>query len=164
MLDPNTLQWADQVVYVSAKTEQLTVRGVEPIADPLTSLDSVKKAVASALYGTDDAPGGEGESATFEAAAQEMATRRVLLCIDNLETLIRDHPQEFEDFVQSLPRDWRVLVTSRVSVNGANVLSLGPIRREGAMKLNAIIHHCAVLVASMKHKCPVWWMSVIEVL
>jgi len=59
----------------------------------------------------------------------------VLLCIDNLETLIRNHPQEFEDFVQALPRDWRVLVTSRVSVNGANVLALGPIRREGAMKL-----------------------------
>jgi hypothetical protein len=98
-------------------------------------LDSVKKAVASALYGTDDAPGSESESATFEAAAQGMATRRVLLCIDNLETLIRDHPQDFEDFVQSLPRDWRVLVTSRVTVNGANVLSLGPIRREGAMKL-----------------------------
>jgi hypothetical protein len=135
LLDPNTLQWADQVVYVSAKTEQLTARGVEPIADPLTSLESVKKAIARALYGADDSPGDEGELATFETAAEGMANRRVLLCIDNLETLIRDHPQDFEDFVQSLPRDWRVLVTSRVSVNGANVLSLGPIRREGAMKL-----------------------------
>jgi hypothetical protein len=64
-----------------------------------------------------------------------MANRRILLCIDNLETLIRNHPQDFEDFAQSLPREWRVLVTSRVSVNGANVLALGPIRREGAMKL-----------------------------
>jgi cold shock CspA family protein len=135
MLDPGTLQWADQVIYVSAKTERLTARGVEPIVDPLTSLESVKKAVVRALYGSDDIAGTDDDRETFETIVAEMANRRLLLCIDNLETLIRDHPQDFEDFVQLLPRDWRVLVTSRVSVNGANVLALGPIRREGAMKL-----------------------------
>jgi hypothetical protein len=135
VLDPSTLDWADQLVYVTAKTERLTVRGVEPIADPIVSLDSVKTNVANALYGTDDLLDIEENARTFASALTGMASRRILLCIDNLETLIRDHPQDFEDFVQALPRDWRVLVTSRLSVNGANVLALGSIRREGALKL-----------------------------
>ena len=135
LLDPSTLDWAQQLVYVSAKTEQLTARGVEPIPDPLTSLASVKNAIVGALYSFEDADENGNDVTEFETVAKELANRRVLLCIDNLETLIRDHPQDFEDFVQSLPREWRVVVTSRVSVNGANVLSLGPIKREGAMKL-----------------------------
>ncbi|HET6841291.1 MAG TPA: hypothetical protein VFK06_06340 [Candidatus Angelobacter sp.] len=136
MLDPNTMQWADQLVYVTAKTERLTSKGVEPISDPIVSLDLLKSSVASSLYRTSDIEGiDEEESTTFKVAITEMAKRKLLLCIDNLETLIRDHPQDFEEFVQGLPPDWRVIVTSRVSVNGANVLPLGPIRREGAIKL-----------------------------
>jgi hypothetical protein len=135
VLDPGTSGWADQLVYVTAKTERLTVRGVEAIADPVLSLDSVKQAVARALYGSDDQSAAEEAPQDFDRATNEMSARRIIVCIDNLETLIRDHPQDFEDFVQSLPREWRVTVTSRVSINGANVLSLGPIRRDGAVKL-----------------------------
>jgi tetratricopeptide (TPR) repeat protein len=100
----------------------------------VTSLDSVKLSVSQALYGLESGTE-EAEVVSFEQASKEMGARRVLLCIDNLETIIRDHPQDFEDFAQSLPRDWRVIVTSRVTVNGANVLTLGPIRQEGALKL-----------------------------
>jgi hypothetical protein len=129
VLDPNTLGWADQLVYVTAKTEKLTPRGIEPIADPVVSIDSVKNAIAEALFGADGLTQTDSPAASFDSAAKEMSGRRLLLCVDNLETLIRDHPSDFEDFVQSLPRDWRVLLTSRVTVNGANVLSLGPISR-----------------------------------
>ena len=75
------------------------------------------------------------QSRAFESTTKGLAGRRVLLCIDNLETLLRDHADKVEEMVQELPPSWRVLVTSRVAVNGANVLSLGPIKREGAMKL-----------------------------
>jgi cold shock CspA family protein/predicted transcriptional regulator len=57
------------------------------------------------------------------------------LCVDNLETLLRDHADKVEEMIQELPPAWRVLVTSRVAVNGANVVSLGPIGRDGATKL-----------------------------
>lgn len=134
VLDPTSLGWTDQVVYVTAKTEQLTARGVETIADPITSLASVKRSVSQALYGLE--PGvDEADTVSFDRATKEMGERRVLICVDNLETILRDHPQEFEDLTQSLPQNWRVLVTSRVTVNGANVLALGPIKREGALKL-----------------------------
>jgi hypothetical protein len=164
MLDPSTMEWADQLVYVTAKTERLTSRGVEPIADPIISLDLLKSSVADSLYGTGDLEGVEEDSATFEAAVKEMASRRVLLCIDNLETLIRDHPQDFEDFVQSLPHDWRVIVTSRVSVNGANVLPLGPIRREGAVKLARDYTSYRGSGVSMRPNWAVWLMPVTEIL
>lgn len=134
VLDPSTLQWVDQIIYVTAKTEHLTDRGVETIANPVTSLDSVKRSVSQTLYGLESGAE-EGDVVTFEQASKEMCERRILLCIDNLETIIRDHPNDFEEFAQSLPRDWRILVTSRVTVNGAIVLTLGPISQAGGLKL-----------------------------
>ncbi|MDR3490364.1 MAG: hypothetical protein P4M05_36515 [Bradyrhizobium sp.] len=134
VLDPTSLEWTDQVVYVTAKTERLTAHGVETIADPVASLASVKHSISQALYGLESGVD-EAETVSFDQASKEMGERRVLLCIDNLETILRDHPQDFEDFAQSLPQNWRVLVTSRLTVNGANVLTLGPIKREGAIKL-----------------------------
>jgi tetratricopeptide (TPR) repeat protein len=122
-------------VYVSAKTERLTTKGIEPIADPVDSLDSVKGVLAVALLGEEAGETEEDQTKSFDVAMRQLAARRVLLCIDNLETLLRDHADKFEDFVQILPAAWRVLVTSRVGVNGANVLALGPIKRDGAMKL-----------------------------
>jgi hypothetical protein len=134
-LDPTTLQWADQIAYVSAKTERLTARGVEPIEDPVDSIESAKKVIASAILGEDVDSTEEGQSRAFGVATTRFAKRRVLLCIDNLETLLRDHAEKFEEMVQELPTAWHILVTSRVTVNGANVLTLGPIKPSGAMKL-----------------------------
>jgi hypothetical protein len=134
-LDPTTLSWADEIAYVTAKTERLTPRGIEPIVDPNDSLESVKLVVAGALLSDDAGNTDEAQSRAFDVAKERLAGRRVLLCIDNLETLLRDHADKFEAMVQELPAPWRVLVTSRVAVNGANVLSLGPIKRDGALKL-----------------------------
>lgn len=134
-LDPATLGWADEIVYVTAKTERLTPNGIQPILDPVRSLESVKQVVAGALLGKDAGETEDEQSRAFENVSKLLTARRVLFCIDNLETLLRDHADRFEEMIQELPPQWRVLVTSRVAVNGANVLSLGPIKREGAMKL-----------------------------
>lgn len=134
-LDPGTLSWADEIAYVTAKTEKLTPRGIEPIEDPVDSLDSVKQVIACTLLGDEADATDEDQPRAFDVATHRLAGRRVLLCIDNLETLLRDHAGSFEQMVQDLPASWRILVTSRVAVNGANVLSLGPIKRDGAIKL-----------------------------
>jgi hypothetical protein len=52
-LDPATLGWADEIAYVTAKTERLTVNGIEAIDDPSDSLESVKHVIAHALLGDD---------------------------------------------------------------------------------------------------------------
>jgi hypothetical protein len=134
-LDPASLGWADEIAYVTAKTERLTPTGIEPIVEAADSIESVKQVVAGALLGEDAGGTDEEQSHAFDVARQRLGGRRVLLCIDNLETLLRDHAESFEQMVQDLPAPWRVLVTSRVLVNGANVLSLGPIKRDGALKL-----------------------------
>ena len=132
-LEPATLTWADEIIYVTAKTENLTIRGIEPVKDPITSIESVRLAISRALSGGLDMS--EEQSLPFDVVITQLKDRRLLLCVDNLETLLRDNPLPFEQFVETLPASWRVLVTSRISVNGATVLTLDPIKREGATKL-----------------------------
>jgi hypothetical protein len=122
--DAGTLNWADQIIYISAKTERLTVAGVEAIKDPADSLSDVQAQIAAELDEED-----------WQSVLDSHHERRLLVCIDNLETLIRDHPEEFDTFVDSLPPSWRFVVTSRIPVNSANVITLGPIQRSGAVKL-----------------------------
>lgn len=122
--DAATLNWADQIVYLSAKTEKLTATGIEPINDLATSLDDVKKQIVMAL----------GED-NWQTTIDSQSERRLLLCIDNLETLLRNQPEEFDSFADSLPTPWRLVVTSRISVNSANVITLGRIKKDGAVQL-----------------------------
>lgn len=129
--EPSSLTWTDEVIYVTAKTEQLTVSGVQVITDPVDSLDRVRLALVDALRVANDLPDG----VAFEIALDTLRDRRVLVCLDNLETLLRDHSPAFEGFLADLPPAWRVLVTSRVIVNSATVLSIGPMNEQGAKRL-----------------------------
>lgn len=128
---PETTQWADEVIYLTAKTERLTATGIEPIADPIVSLNGVRKALLRALSDHHDLSLDE----PFDKVLSGLSSRRVVLFLDNLETLLRDHPPAFDDFVAPLPQAWRVLVTSRVSVNSATVLPIGSMTLEGAKRL-----------------------------
>ncbi|MBN8518975.1 MAG: ATP-binding protein, partial [Candidatus Accumulibacter sp.] len=83
-LDPATLGWADEIVYVTAKTERLTPNGIQPILDPVRSLESVKQVVAGALLGKDAGKTEDEQSRAFEDVSKLLTARRVLFCIDNL--------------------------------------------------------------------------------
>jgi hypothetical protein len=91
----------------------------------------VSRLVIEALAKHNEIP----DRATFHDASKMLEDRRVLLCIDNLETLLRDHPTTFDEFVSELPPRWRVLVTSRVSVNSAMVLPVDAMADGAARKL-----------------------------
>lgn len=129
--DPSTLRWAEHIVYVTAKTERLTVSGVERIADPVDSIRAVESAVVDGVAQHSD----ELRAATFGEVCRHMSARRVLLCIDNLETLLRDNPAEFEHFHADLPNAWRVLVTSRVPINSATVIPVDALTSSAGKKL-----------------------------
>ena len=117
------MKWTDEIVYITAKTERLTATGINKISDPIDSLDAVRELIAYALSQTNDL----GAGASYAHAVRQLADRRVLLCLDNLETLLLDHPETVEDFVADLPPSWRVLVTSRIPLNSANVLTIEPM-------------------------------------
>ena len=116
--DPATLEWADELLFATAKSERLTATGVESITDPIDSIESLKQVLAAALSSTNDIP----QDTTFEVATKLLRDRRILICIDNLETVVRDHPAAFDEFYADLPTAWRVLITSRVVVNSATVI------------------------------------------
>lgn len=47
-----------------------------------------------------------------------------MLCIDNLETLIQDDVNSVQDYIESLPETWKIIVTSRIPIDGAKTFSL----------------------------------------
>lgn len=129
--DPATLHWCDEIIYVSAKTELLTAAGIEPVNNAATTLDALRREIVSILSAQHDIE----STAPFDAVADQLASHRVLLYLDNLETLLRDAPDEFDDFFACLPDAWRVLVTSRVPVNSATIIPLGELSQGGAQQL-----------------------------
>jgi len=48
-----------------------------------------------------------------------ISEERVLLVLDNMEELVLENPTAVEDFLQKLPRAWFVLLTSRITIDGA---------------------------------------------
>jgi hypothetical protein len=133
-LDPSTLDWADEFLYVTAKTESLTKDGPVPLFNPIDSIEAVKAAVRDLLLELHPQPVGEESEneVTFSDTCKQHAERRLLLCIDNLETLLRDHAEAFDEFYSEIPPAWRVLVTSRVTVNSATVISLHQMKPDAA--------------------------------
>jgi hypothetical protein len=127
-LDPRTCDWADEILFVTGKTEQLTRTGPVPIDNPITSIDAVKTALVSELVASNELEGVD----SLEAVAEKLAARKVFICLDNLETLLRDHPAPFDDFLDALPENWRLLVTSRIPVESARNISIGRMQPEAA--------------------------------
>lgn len=110
------------VLYVTLKPERLTADGIVRLS-PVESLKELTNQIVLEAKGCFDT-----QANTFSELADELNSKSILLCIDNLETLLRDNQQEFEQFNYSLPGCWRVLVTSRVSVPSAALLSLSPLQ------------------------------------
>ena len=131
VLDPKTYEWADEIVFVTAKTERLTKDGPVSIDNPIASIDDLKASIVRELAISNELE----HVKSIEEVATVLGDRKVFLCIDNLETLLRDHPEPFDDFYTALPEDWRMLVTSRVPVDSATNVPINPMRPEAATAL-----------------------------
>lgn len=118
------------VLFCSLKQERLTANGVET----LTAAQSMEE-LSEELFNNivDIIP--EITSTCFDDACKELSSRVALLFIDNLETLLRDSPDAFVQFVDALPRQWTVLGTSRVSVDGSKAIPLPQLSKNDAASL-----------------------------
>jgi hypothetical protein len=125
--DPRSSDFLDRVLYVSAKTEELTHEGLREVEGNPSTLDAVRDAIAIEL----------GHNGDFATAVAREAEVRLLLVIDNLETLLRDSPTTFAHFYQGLPPQWRVAVTSRIDVDSATVLPVRPLSAGGSVSLTS---------------------------
>ncbi len=67
---------------------------------------------------------------------ENFASYKFLLWVDNLETLSNDIYEEFALFESSLPRDWKIIVTSRIRIReSSSIISLGPLEKKDAAQL-----------------------------
>lgn len=128
-ISASAAQFTDGVLWVSFKQERLTSRGIEILAAPasLANLELLLCAEASKIFGT--------EYVTFSEMKNQLSTKRLVLCLDNLETLLRDSPAPFNSFYEDLPEEWKVIVTSRIAVESAKNIPLDVLDKSGAISL-----------------------------
>lgn len=119
----------DAVIYVSLKQDKLTSEGIQALDAP-SSFEELKQTIVHEL---DDIFGGINVS--FSDATNNYANKKLLLFIDNLETVLRDSPKYFEQLNDELPSTWVVLVTSRIAVDGSKNLPLDVLNKPGALHL-----------------------------
>lgn len=99
----------DTIVWVSLKNQVLTAGGIKTLRDSITTTLGLYQAIAEPLGATPKDTIGEvlGELRDY---LQEF---RVLLAIDNLETLQHN---ELLDFLRDLPPTTKVVITSRIGL------------------------------------------------
>lgn len=98
----------DRIVWVSLKTQTLTMDGIRTIAD---SVDTTQALVDRLLFAV-NLPVHNDSEPVWARVTDEMATTRTLLVIDNLETL---GPQ-IRDLAISIPSGSKLLLTSRIGL------------------------------------------------
>lgn len=129
-LNPKWNQKINSILFCSLKNERLTAEGIEKI-NAIDGIDQIKESILHDLkeiYSIND-------QQTFEEACEILENEKILICIDNLETLLITSQDEFKDFNQSLPLQWRVIVTSRISLDSATTVSLQPLGKRHAYQL-----------------------------
>ena len=128
-LSPESSKSINSIVFCTLKNERLTADGIEQI-EAIDGVDQIKQSILkdlSELYNC--------VFSSFDHACNQLENEKILICIDNLETLLLHSQNEFIQFNQSLPLFWRIIVTSRVSVDSAITVSIDPLGKRHAISL-----------------------------
>jgi hypothetical protein len=128
-LSPKSSKYFDAAIWETLKQERLTKDGVEQLSAP-ASLEEIKRNISrsvSELFGSDDAG--------WESLIESFGDKRILLCLDNLEIVLRDNAESFQSFHEALPASWKVIVTSRIPVDGAKNLPLDVLDKNGSIAM-----------------------------
>lgn len=128
-ISTESANYFDGVVFVSLKTERLTSTGIETLAAPqsISELRSALTIQLDDLYGEDHLD--------FDQALSAYQEKRTCVFVDNLETLLRDEPKQFMDLYEALPPKWKVIVTSRIPLDGGKNMPLSSLDEGGAVGL-----------------------------
>ena len=127
--NPKTSEYADAILFISLKTESLTSSGVQYQSAPQTILQ-LKSELTQAAEETYEVPFSD-----FEECKEYLGDQKLLVCIDNLETLLRDNPEAFDELNLDLPPAWRVIVTSRTMIRSNQSITLEPLGNKHSISL-----------------------------
>ncbi|MEX2474474.1 NB-ARC domain-containing protein [Marinobacter sp.] len=97
------------IVWVTLKANRLTVKGIEQIKSAVDTGAGLFHEVSKNLSGLDPS---NAKTALAEIS-EYMSEFRILLCIDNLETI---SSEEVRDFLADVPADSKVLITTRIGL------------------------------------------------
>lgn len=130
----------DAVVFVSAKTQKLTGNEIERIQGAIRSSVGLIEVAATALGGP--------SSTSVDDLVELMGQFRVLLIIDNLETILDD---TIRNLLEQLPTGSKILITTRIRLGAFEFpIQLEPLSTSEANQLlraTAKTRECSRLVA-----------------
>ena len=66
---------------------------------------------------------------------QSKKNKKFILCIDNLETLLISNQGEFNDFLSDIPLTWKILITSRISIENSKIIKIKDLKKQDAVQL-----------------------------
>jgi tetratricopeptide (TPR) repeat protein len=127
--NPRTATYADAIIFISLKTESLTIDGIKNQSAPQT-IEQLKTALTKAAENTYEVP-----FDNFPECVEYLEDQKLLVCIDNLETLLRDNPEAFDELNLELPPLWRILVTSRTMISSNQSITLEPLGKKHSVNL-----------------------------
>lgn len=124
----------DAVIFVTMKTEKLTTEGVVAL-DSIETIEELRFNIVESINEAFDE-----DVNSFEEVIDVFKEKKLLLCVDNLETLLREDHNSFEELNYQLPPSWKVLVTSRIIISNSTILSLDSLQEKSAIKLARTYH------------------------
>ena len=126
---PETSAFSDAIIFVSLKIENITIDGVN-FLDASRTIEELKNEISLAAQQTYEVP-----FENFDECKEYLKDQNLIVCIDNLETLLRDDPGAFDTLNLEFPPLWRVVVTSRTTINSNQSIRLEPLGEKFAVQL-----------------------------
>lgn len=130
----------DAIIFVSAKTQKLTDKEIERIKGAINSSVGLIESAAKALGGND--------SRSLDDLIDLMGQFKVLLIVDNLETVLDDNIKEL---MERLPPGSKILITTRIRMGAfeypIQLEPLSPTEATQLLRATARIRGCGRLVA-----------------
>lgn len=99
----------DMILWVSLKTNTLTHKGAESIKNAIKNSDDMFKSIHDSLIKSENLSLAE----ILNEILEYLSTFKILLCIDNLETISSN---EVRDFLSQIPNNSKVLITTRIGL------------------------------------------------
>ena len=119
----------DACVYVTMKQEELTDNGIKKL-EAVQSVLELEKEITEILNDLLDT-----EYEDFASLKNGEEHRKLILCIDNLETLLIDNSEEFDSFLADIPLTWKILITSRISIDNSKIIRINDLKKQDAIQL-----------------------------
>lgn len=112
----------DAILWVSAKTSSLNVTGIKEIES--VAIDSKEILKKASLLET-------SEGTPLERITKLLSENKILLAVDNYETVIGD---EVQKLAEDVPGDSKLLFTSRLPVGGDLTVLVGEFSKDDGIK------------------------------